>query len=48
MTDTEKITLISKIIADFWEYNSDENMKNGAVAIITAINSVVEFGEDGT
>lgn len=47
MTDTEKVALIGKIIADFWEYNDDEDMHGGAVAIVTAINSVVEFGEDG-
>lgn len=47
MTDTEKIALIGKMIGDFWEYNGPEDVRNGAVGIVTAINSVVEFGEDG-
>lgn len=44
MTDSEKVKLIDKLIADFWEYNSEEDMRNGAVAMVTAILSVVEFG----
>lgn len=43
MTDTEKIKLISRIITDFWEFNEKEDMRNGAVAIVTAICSVVDF-----
>lgn len=46
MTDTEKVQLISRIIADFWEYNEPEDMRNGAAVIVTAISSVVDFGED--
>lgn len=45
MTDTEKIALITKIIGDFWEYSTSEERKSGTVAIVTAINSAVEFGE---
>lgn len=43
MTDSEKIQLITKMIVDFWEFNSDEDMRSGAVAMVAAINSVVEF-----
>lgn len=45
MTDREKLNLISMMIADFWEFNEKEHMEKGAVAMVTAINSVVEFGE---
>ena len=45
MTDTEKIELIGKMISDFWEFNSEEDMRAGAVAMVTAINTVVEFEE---
>lgn len=43
MTDTEKVDLISKIIADFWGYSSDDKITTGAEAIVVAINAVVEF-----
>lgn len=46
MNDTEKIALITEIIGDFWEYSTSEERKSGAEAIVTAINSVVEFGEN--
>ena len=46
MTDTEKVNLISKMIADFWEFNETEDMRNGAVSMVTAINAVVDFEED--
>lgn len=46
MTDTEKLNLISSIIADFWGCNSDEKITVGAEAIVCAINSVTEFKED--
>lgn len=45
MSDTEKLKLINKMIADFWEYNDTEDMRNGAVALVTAINTIAEFGE---
>ena len=45
MTDTQKINLIGKMIADFWEFNEPEEMKAGAVAMVTAICSVVDFEE---
>ena len=43
MTDTEKVNLISKMIADFWEYNDTEDVRNGSVAMVTAIGTVVDF-----
>ena len=46
MTDTEKVKLISRIISDFWEFNDQEEAKNNAAAMVTAIGSVVDFGED--
>lgn len=46
MSDAEKIRLIRKVITDFWEYNSDAHMEQGAVAIVTAIYTIAEF-EDG-
>lgn len=47
MTDTEKVNLIDSIIADFWEYSSEEEIGKGAKAIIVAIAAVVNFGMDG-
>ena len=43
MTDTEKVALISSIIADFWGNSSDEKITTGAEIIVNAIISVVEF-----
>lgn len=43
MTDTEKIALISKMIADFWEYQNEDKINAQAVAFVNAINSVVDF-----
>ena len=43
MSDTDKVALIGKIIADFWGYNSDEKITTGAEALVIAINTVVEF-----
>ena len=42
MSDSEKIKLISRMISDFWEFNEKEHMENGAVAMVTAIYTVVE------
>lgn len=47
MSDSEKIQLITKMIGDFWEFSSNEDMRSGAGAMVTAINTVVEFEEDG-
>ena len=44
MTDREKLELIAVLIADFWEFNEKDQMENGAVAMITAINTIVEYG----
>ena len=46
MTDSEKIELIDTMIADFWEYNTEEQRKNGAEAFITLIVTVINFGKD--
>jgi hypothetical protein len=46
MTDSEKIALIDIMIADFWEYNTTEQRKNGAEAFISAIASVINFGKE--
>lgn len=43
MSDSEKIALISKMIADFWEYHEKEVITAGAEAFVTAICSVVDF-----
>ena len=43
MNDTEKLALIGTIIADFWEYSSDDKITTSAEAILIAINAVVEF-----
>lgn len=47
MTDTEKVNLIDCIIADFWEYSSEEEIGKGAEAIMVAIAAVVNFGRNG-
>ena len=46
MTDSEKVNLIHEIINDFWEYNNDDQCKQGAIVLVNAIASVVEFGRD--
>lgn len=46
MLDSEKIDLIDVMIADFWEYNSEEQRKNGAEAFIAAIATVINFGKE--
>ena len=43
MTDTEKIKLIDGILADFWEVNDCDQTKEGALYVLTAIGSVVNF-----
>ena len=48
MNDSEKLILIDKMIADFWEYCSNEQQTAGAVAFITAISTVVNFEEATT
>lgn len=44
MSDTEKVRLIGKMIADLWEYHEADRITAGAEVVLTAINSVVEFG----
>ena len=46
MFDSEKIELIDSMIADFWEYNTNEQRKDGAEAFITAITTVINFGKE--
>lgn len=43
MTDSEKLALIDKIIADFWEMNTTEEQANGAASLVVVISSVVRF-----
>lgn len=43
MNDTEKLSLISKMIADFLGYSTDEKITTGAETLVIAINAVVEF-----
>ena len=47
MTDTEKVDLIHEIINDFWEFKNEEQRKHGAIVLVNAITSVVEFRRDG-
>ena len=46
MFDSEKIELIDSMIADFWEYNTEEQRKNGAEAFISVIATVINFGKE--
>ena len=43
MTDSEKIALIDLLIADFWEFNTEEQRRNGAEAFIASIATVINF-----
>ena len=45
MTDSEKVKLIHKLIQDFWDYNSDDEIKAGAMVLVSSISTVLEFGE---
>ena len=48
MTDSEKIKLIDNMIADFWEFNTEQQRKDGAEVLIAAIATVIDFRkEDG-
>ena len=46
MSDSEKIALIDLMIADFWEYNTQEQRKDGAEAFISTIATVINFGKE--
>ena len=47
MTDKEKLALIDTMIADFWEYNTDETQAKGAIGCLSAIATVIEYkGEE--
>lgn len=43
MPDSEKIALIDRMIADFWEWNEEEDRKIGAIHIVNAISSILNF-----
>lgn len=44
MSDTEKMLIVDRIIADFWEWNSDEEeRKTGALHVLNAISSVLGY-----
>lgn len=43
MTDNEKLALIDKMIADFWEWSETEERNNGAIHVLNAVSSVLEF-----
>lgn len=44
MSDTEKIRLVNQIVANFWAWNPDEEeRKNGALHVLNAITSVLEY-----
>lgn len=46
MTDADKLKLIKEMIDDFWGFNEAEDMRNGAVTMVTAISTVIDFQED--
>lgn len=47
MTDSEKLALIDRMIADFWEWNETAERNVGAIHVLNAISSVLEFeGKD--
>ena len=43
MTNDEKIQLINKMIADFWEFHDESKYATGAETLVTAIYSVTDF-----
>lgn len=43
MTDSEKIALIDRVIADFWELNETEDRNLGAIHVLNAISSILDF-----
>lgn len=46
MTDSEKLALIKQLITDFWGYNTDEQVSQGAPVLIAAISTVLDFKEE--
>ena len=46
MTDREKLELIGTMIADFWEFNKMEYWEKGALAVVSAISTIVDYGVD--
>lgn len=43
MTDSEKLALIDKMIADYWDCMTAEQQEQNAVGFLVAIQSVVYF-----
>ena len=43
MLDSEKIELIEGMVGDFWDFLTEEQQKECAVALIVAIYSVANF-----
>jgi hypothetical protein len=49
MTDKEKMLLISKIVADSYEYSGDSTSRTGFLeGTLSAIEVVIRFGEEET
>jgi len=49
MSDSEKIKPIGRMITDFWICNDANDVQDGAVALLNAIGTVVDFEVcDGT
>lgn len=46
MTDKEKLSLIDRIIADFWEWHTEEERNKGAICVISAIASVTQMEDE--
>lgn len=46
MSDSEKIALIDRLIADFWEHNTPDTWEKGGVFIVDAIASIINFGKE--
>lgn len=43
VTDAEKIKLIDMMTADFWDFLTEEQQDEYAMALVVAIQSVVNF-----
>lgn len=43
MTDSEKLRLINDMICDFWKYSDSPEGTSGAITMLDAISSVIEF-----
>ena len=43
MTDSEKIGLIDRVIADFWEWNDTAERNLGAIHVLNAISTILGY-----